>query len=108
MRFVLSSVAMRRTSSLLDGSPGTIAKCPPRSALAPASVSSRSLLLRLRLVGAVAGIAAVGEDRADVAVELHRSGGGGDTAAPHGYQSQPAMHSIYFSAPRSSAAAVRP
>ena len=71
MRRAALSALTRRMISLLAGSPGTMAKRPPRSARAPASVSKRSGLSRGRLVRAVASEAPVREDGSYVAIELN-------------------------------------
>ena len=51
MRIAGFDAVIRRMISLLAVSPGTMAKCPPSSCFAPASVSNRSLLLRFPLSG---------------------------------------------------------
>ena len=51
MRRAALSELMRWMISLFSGSPGTMAKRPPRSAKAPSSVSRRSGLSRVALSG---------------------------------------------------------
>ena len=66
-QLVGSSLRMRATSSLSSGLPGTIASL----ARAVVAVVEAELGLAVLLVGTVAEEAVLGEDRPDVAVELH-------------------------------------
>ena len=80
IRRAVSLEVTRRMSSLAAGLPGTMAECPPRSPLALGFHVQPQLAQALTLVRAVAGVAAFRENRADVAVELDRRFGRGQSA----------------------------
>ena len=65
-----SSASMRRSSSLLPGSPGTIARRHRQIGAGPGLGVEAQVRLALGLVGTVAVEAEVGEDRPNVAIEL--------------------------------------